>query len=83
MNCYKVKVKTTSLLNDTFHIKKDKNDEIGELYFILYDNIINLRKELIKANYISDSIRDKLDFELAQLTNKIWDDIKVEFKINE
>lgn len=62
---------------------KLSESQTTKLYSILFDNILKLRINLTRGNYIPDSIRDKLDFELAQLTNKIWDDIKVEFKLNE
>ena len=62
---------------------KLSESQITRLYSILFDNILKLRINLTRGNYIPDSIKNKLDFELAQLTNKIWDDIKVEFKLNE
>lgn len=62
---------------------KLSESQTTKLYSILFDNILKLRINLTRGNYIPDSIRNKLDFELAQLTNKIWDDIKVEFKLNE
>lgn len=57
MNCYKIKVKTTNSSNDTFHVKRNENDEISE-YFDCEDSIIYVVTDAI--NKIFEKFGDEV-----------------------